>query len=174
MMRQDISGDNPQATQTGDIINCNGAATCPLRASNEPEWKRHTEFGVHTGIWCPRGAREALDRLMERHGFTVPHLRAAWQANSLAWDEEGKQLNVKTHWMEPVFGYGMVALMVIYFFVQVGQVLFTDQRDPLLGLAAIAAATVIYGGPLWMAFRFVLMPYRVALRARKALVPGKG
>lgn len=167
-MSQKIDGNNPQVTQSGHIINCHGAATCPLNGANAPESKHQSDFAARTKIWCSPGAREALERLMTKHNFTAPRLHVAWQANSLVWDDERAELVAKTYWVEPLFGYGMAALMLVYFILQGGVFIFTP-GDAWRGLAAFVTALVIYLGMMWGVGRYVITPYRVAMRAKPFL-----
>lgn len=168
-MTQKIDGTRPQVTQSGHIINCHGAAACPLHSANAPESKHQADFAARTKIWCPPGAREAFEHLMAKHDFTAPRLHVAWQANSLVWDDERAELVAKTYWLEPLFGYGMAALMLLYFILQGGGLIFSPGPDAWRGLAAFFTAMVIYLGMVWGVLRYVIMPYRVAMRAKPFL-----
>lgn len=166
-MLQNNKNNCGQTTQTGHIINCNGPST--FSQEMIPESKLQAEFHRHTGIWAPSGARQVLEQLMTEHGFTAPKLRVAWQANNLRWDESEQALTAKTHWMEPLAGYFAVAIMCVYFLLASGLVLVSDHNDSWRGLAAFAASVAMFGGMLWMAVRFILMPYRVARKVQESL-----
>lgn len=87
----------------GDIINQFGVALPP----EHPESKLQADFYKHTGIWCPKGAREELEYLMTHRGFTSRELLIAWRAGSLRWKEEESRLIVLTPIIEALFGWAM-------------------------------------------------------------------
>lgn len=152
----------------GDIVN-----VCTGCSGGVPESKLQADFFRDTGIWCPRGAREQLERLMDEHGFTAPRLRAAWQANNLVWDADRQELVAKTHWLESTFGYGLAALVSVYFVLHVGQILLLG-HEGWRALTAILTAAAMWGGLLWLTLRFVIVPHGVAMKARRALPSERG
>jgi len=164
-MTVEVHGDVGQLA-LGKIVNCHGAGVCPLY--DVPESARQAEFAKATGIWCPSRARELFERVMQDHDFTVPSLKAAWQANSLIWDSDRGQLVVQAHWFEAVAGIAFVLLMLGYYILQGAQILFSEV-NPWRGLGGFVAATLIYGGMAWIAVRFVITPNRVALRIGRVL-----
>lgn len=150
---------------------CRGPGNC--QHLNSPESKLQADFHRHTGIWAPAAARRVLERLMTEFGFTAPKLRVAWQANNLRWDESTAALTAKTHWFEPLAGYFVVAIMCVYFVLEGGLLIVSDQKDTWRVLAAFAASVAMYGGMLWMVARFILMPYRIARKVQESLnLPG--
>ena len=106
---------------------------------------------------------------MADHHLTAPRLHIAWQANSLVWEDKRSQLVAKTHWLEPLAGYGMAILMLIYFILQGGVFLLTPGQSPLMGAFAFLVAAVIYLSMIWMVIRFIIIPYRVAMRVKPFL-----
>lgn len=173
-MSKEINAPNGQAAGR-DIHNhiqappCPGPKLCSLHPDNTPESKHQSEFAARTKIWCPPGAREALERLMAKHNFTAPRLHAAWQANSLVWDDERDELVARTYWLEPLFGYGVAGLMVLYFILQGMPLIFNPGPDALRGFFGFVIAVLIYLGMMWLVVRYVIMPYRVAMRAKPIL-----
>lgn len=166
-MYQDNKNNRGQTTQTGHIFHFNGPST--FSQEMIPESQLQAEFHRHTGIWAPSGARKVLEQLMTEHGFTAPKLRVAWQANNLRWDDTKFALTAKTHWFEPLAGYVAVAMMCLYFLLTSGLLLISEHNDSWRGLVAFLVSAAMFGGMLWMAVRFILMPYRVARKVQDSL-----
>ncbi len=163
-MKQDVTGNHGQVTQTGNIINCHGRPDCPLNAV--PESQRQAEFAQRVGIWCRREAREFLELLMRDHGFTGRDLALAWKADSLAWGDDGPV--VRTPLVEAVFGWTMFAAMLLYFLVFGVPLLFVRPVE-MNAFAAFALSVLIYVGAAWLVGRFILRPRRIASRVRRVL-----
>lgn len=166
-MGQRIDGENHQITQNGDIINCHGGTTCPFR--DAPESQRQAEFAKATGIWCPRGARELFERLMSNHGFTAPGLQSSWVGNNLVWDEDSRALRTKTYWIEVFFGYSLVGIFSLFFFLVALSVVLAEAGGGWRGVATFASAMAAYAWAVWYSVRYILMPHRVAKRVRAVL-----
>lgn len=135
-------------------------------AGRVPESQLQAEFHAHTGLWCPRCAREVLETLMLEHGFTAKDLAAAWKNDSVYWDARAHRLVVRTPLIEAVFGWGLVATCLGYFLSLVAPAM--NAPNPVFG-ASLALGGAIYLSACWMAFRFVLWPRRVALRVRRVM-----
>lgn len=152
-----------------DIINCHGGVDCPWRGEDAPESRRQAEFANTTGIWCSADARQQLERLMSHHDFTAPRLRTAWRSGSLVWDTDRRQLTVMIHWTDLAFGYAAAALMLTYYVLEGGQIVFAESQGGWRGVVAFLTATLLYGGLTWLALRFVILPHRVAARVQRVL-----
>lgn len=173
-MEQNNDNNQGQVTQSGNIVNCHGAASCPLHPSSKKESQLQAEFAANTKIWCPAGAREKLEMLMADHGYTAPKLHIAWQANSLVWDDKNSRLAAKTYWIEPVFGYGAVLFTAIYFLAQAWVIMNSPVAETWRGGAAFFFSAAFYLGAAWMMNRFVLSPYRTARKVKQILESGDG
>ena len=168
-MIQEIKRNEGQVTQNGHIINCHAGEECLLRKGQEPESIRQAEFAETTGIWCPKEAREQLERLMDEDGFTVRELYSAWRADNLNWNREQGSLVVRVYWFEALFGYGSFGLMLLYYILQVGQIMLTGSEMGWRGFLAFLAASIIYLGLAYTVGRFMLWPRRVAIRVNQAI-----
>ncbi|NMG29336.1 hypothetical protein [Aromatoleum evansii] len=135
--------------------------------SQAPESQLQAEFYRHTGIWCPREARELFEDLMKNNAFTARELAVSWRANSLRWEDEAKKVSIVVPMLEAVSGWAMVGVMLIYFLTQAVPLIFA--KGGLENMTAFAAGVVMYLGSAWMVARFILWPRRVAMRVRRAL-----
>ena len=133
----------------------------------KPESQLQAEFAERTGIWCPKPVREFFEHLMYEHGFVAKDLALAWSQQSIKWDSEAGRVKISAPLIEAVFGWGVAAAMLAYFLALVVPVVF--KSTSLEALAVFVVGTMMYGGGLWMAGRFILWPRRTALRVRKVL-----
>jgi hypothetical protein len=46
----------------------------PAALPMKPESQLQAEFAARTGVWCPKGAREWFEELLDQDGFTVREL----------------------------------------------------------------------------------------------------
>lgn len=135
-----------------------------------PESREQAKFGKDTGIWCGRAMRRALERLLLRHGFTVPELRAAWKAKSLKWDSERAVLKAVVPLAELVAGWGMIATMLLFLLLD-GFPRLVSSPD-LFGVVVFAASVALYGGTAAWVYRRAVIPASVAWRVRRVLASG--
>lgn len=138
-------------------------------AAEKRESQLQAEFAERTGIWCPKSAREWLEKLLEEHGFTVRELKVAWGNSSIGWHAAKNEKRITTHWVEPLFAWTMGGVMTLYVLIYGLKAVQADWSAPnvrltMWGGAALIAA--VYLGTCWMLSRFILWPRRVAIRVR--------
>lgn len=89
---------------------CPGPAACPFERSEEERQKR---FESQTGISCSRGAREALQHLLETGVFDYRQLAISWRSRSLWWDWDSVRLRTNISRVETVYGFALVAMGIV-------------------------------------------------------------
>lgn len=167
-MNQRFDGPVDQVA-AGNIINhfqqpCPGPQSCPYK---QDESSRQAEFFSNTGIWCPREARNALEWLMKEHGFTAKELAISWSASSLKWQRESGQIRTNTPLVEALVAWSFVLGMLCFFLALALPSVFSENKTA--AFPGFAVGTIMYIGSAWLAARFVLIPRRVALRAKPYL-----
>lgn len=136
---------------------------------DRPESGRQADFFRAVGIWCPRDAREELERLMEHEAFTAPELALAWRSGALQWDIDEARLRVSTPLFEAISAWVMHAMSVVYFLLSVLPAIFLEESNlKLWAVAGIGAAIVICAST--MSSRFFLKPRRVGMRVQRVLL----
>lgn len=132
-----------------------------------PESQLQAEFAARTGIWCPKEAREWMEDLLEHHGFTAPELAIAWNAKSLGWNAKTETRNINTPWIEAAGGWALVGLVAaLLLSVCVAWLLASAPRSIAADLSVFGALAVCMG-MVWLVFRSMLWPRRVAMRVRR-------
>lgn len=145
-----------------DVVHHTTVAAPPLTES-----LLQVEFAQRTGIWCSKPARQWLEYLLDKEGFTVGELRMGWQANSIGWsaDKNARVINVPR--AEAVFIYlvlglcsfGVIEALIRYFS--------SPDRTSLWPIAALACEIFLYCVFLLGAARYLIAPRQVALRVRR-------
>lgn len=150
---------------------CPRHLACPI--SRQTESKRQAEFYRDTGIWAPAGARATLEDLMHNHGFTAPKLKAAWQANSLQWDDARAELVAKTYWFEPLSGYCVAIIMVMYLLIECAAIVINPPKGAWTSLVQFISVVALYSIVLYLAARFLVAPYSIARKVERITHPTK-
>lgn len=150
---------------------CPGPHACPV--SRQSESTCQAEFYRDTGIWAPAAAREELEKLMQKHGFTAHALKKAWQSGSLLWSDEQQRLVTKTHVLEPVFGYAIAAIMVVYLLFQCAAWIINPPKGTWPQLAEFISAGSLYAVMLYLAARFLVAPHAIATKIERIVNPDK-
>lgn len=162
---QEFWGPVSGGVASRDIIYQYGVVSQP----EQPESKLQADFYKHTGIWCPKGAREALEHLMEHHGFTSRELLIAWRAGSLQWKEEESHLAVLTPLIEALFSWGMCLASALFYTGYGLSFAFRTQLHDWRPAAGLVVATAVFGGAMYMSGRFFLWPRRIAKRVIRSI-----
>lgn len=105
-----VVGGNVHITTHHHNAPCPGPSACPFERSEEERQKR---FESQTGISCSRGAREALQHLLETGVFDYRQLAISWRYRSLWWDWDAVQLKTNISQVETVYGFALVAMGIV-------------------------------------------------------------
>lgn len=94
-MNNSGDGNTPWQSQFQAQITQVVIATAP-----KPEFQLQKEFAEQTGIWCGKPAREWLECLMDKHGFTGRELGTSWRGGSIGWMDAENRPRISTPLVE--------------------------------------------------------------------------
>lgn len=159
-----IKGDVVGQVSNGKINNFG-----PVHFHERPltEIELQAMFYEKAGFWCPKGAREIFEMLVEHHHFRVDELRLSWKTDSLQWNVEDGRLLTVTPALELV--YAVIAFLVfgsyslIMFF---GVLAAATPSQKAVSVAVFFVLMVVVNLGI---NKLILVPRRVAKRIRKIL-----
>lgn len=134
----------------------------------KPESQLQKEFAERTGISCGKPAREWLEHLMDRHGFTRRELGASWRGGSIGWDYEANQPRISTPVVEAALTRFLIGWAGLYCLAMVAAFLLNalGSNGNKFAMLGVAGALGLFLAVFWMGQTYVLWPRMIALRAR--------
>lgn len=145
---------------------CPGPAACPFERSEE---ERQRRFEAQTGISCSRGAREALQHLLETGVFDYKQLAISWRSRSLWWDWDVVKLRTNISRLETGYGFVLVMLSIgmlasaVTAAITRGAALPTYEWGLLVGMLPVSLGMAV------LADRTMIRPNRIAKRVEPYL-----
>lgn len=169
----DISIKRNRGQAAGKIENhyhslpCPGPDSCMFSKSEAEQQRR---FEKHTGIVCPRGAREVLEHLLNTGVFDFRQIEFVWRKKNIWWDLETTKLMASINRFEMWYGLSLmwggaiffITIMVGLMFLRGHQPL-TSENVTLLASGAMCLASVPF------AEKHLVRPNRVARRIKPYL-----
>lgn len=162
--------ENNQGQVAHQIINqsalCPGQDRCPFERSEEERQKR---FEAQTGISCSRGAREALQHLLETGVFDYKQLAISWRSRSLWWDWDAIKLRTTVSRLESAYGSMLVLLGIVMVAGAVAAIIVKGSEMP--AYEQVLAGVLVPVGLMaaMLADRTMIRPNRIARRVEPFL-----
>jgi len=164
---QEISSNHGQITQTGDVIICQGGASCRLTKPGPVDSaKAENEFYRETGIRAGSHAQSLLVEFRERHRLTWRGFGVAllWRHRCLDYDASKGELRLNPSMASVAWGSVVLVCAIVIILSLVGtmasgtKMVTTD--DYVLAIAAIA----VYVFAFWVAVLHMIAPELIARR----------
>jgi hypothetical protein len=149
----------------GNIFNnhlCADPDHCPFERD---EARAQRRFEKHTGIACSRGARIALQHLLDTGAFDYKQLEIAWRMRSLKWDWKDLKLKTNVSLFEIIYGWFM--LTVSLGSLSLGLLVFVlgGDKNPSLEQTQSLVTIAVFISIVPFAEKYIIRPNRIAKRA---------